>query len=253
LPSYTLFTHTLFTTNEALNMFSPSSAVVALALASSAYAALSFTAPTAAIGFTGGQIANITWVDDGSVPNLSSFGLAKASIYAGNSEQQTSLQLINPSINVADPLFLSFTPDPTIGPNGAEYFIRFESLALKDATDPAIPALAFSHIFTLSGMTGTFNASVQSEIDGQSTAPIGGSAPASTPASTSAPTTGASTPKPSTTPGSTKASGSGSTTAKSAAASGTSAAVPSFAAGSQKLWLGIVTGVFCAAMGAAIL
>ncbi|KAJ7507341.1 hypothetical protein B0H11DRAFT_1971304 [Mycena galericulata] len=232
-------------------MFSPSSAVVALALASSAYAALSFTAPTAAIGFTGGQTANITWVDDGSVPSLQDFGLAKASIYTGNSQQQTSLQLINPSIDVSNPLFLVFTPDPTIGPNGAEYFIRFESLSLKDNTDTAIPALAFSHLFTLSGMTGTFNASVQAEINGQSTAPIGGSA-ASTPAGTSAPTTGASTPKPSTTPASTKASGSGSASAKSAAASGTSAAVPSFAAGSQKLWLGIVTGVLCAAMGAAI-
>jgi len=241
-------------------MFSPSSAVVALALASSAYAAIFFTSPTATIGFTGGQPANITWQDDGTAPSLADFGLAKASIYTGNSQAQTSLQLISGSIDVTNPLSLTFTPDATIGPNGAEYFIRFESLALKDATNQAIPALAFSHIFTLSGMTGTFNASVQSEIDGQSTAPIGGSA-AATSAAAAASTPAASTPAASTagatakasTAATAKASGSGSVSAKAAAASGSSAAVPSFVSGSPKLWIGIVTGVFGAAMGAALL
>ncbi|KAJ7777903.1 hypothetical protein DFH07DRAFT_950974 [Mycena maculata] len=230
-------------------MFSASSAVVALALASSACAEIYFTSPTSTIGFTGGQVANITWYDDGSVPSLASFGLASASIYAGNSIEQTSLQLINASINVTNPLYLTFTPDPTIGPNGAEYFIRFQSLSLMDATNPIYPALAFSHIFTMSGMTGTFNATVQSEIDGQSTAPIGGSAAVS--ATTSASVVGA-TSKTSTVTTS-KASTSGSTTAKSAAASGSSAAAPTFVAGSQKLWLGIATGVFGAVMGAALL
>jgi hypothetical protein len=243
-------------------MFSLSPAVVTLALASSAFAALFVTSPTDAIGFTAGQISNITWMDDGTEPSLSSFGLAKVSVYAGNSRDQTSLQSISDSVDVTNPLFLTFTPDASIGPNAQQYFIRFESLALKDATDPSIPALAFSHVFSLSGMTGTFNAAVQSEIDGQSTAPFGGSAPASTAASTPA-TTAASTPattaKSSTTgvsvtgvSKSTAPSGSASKSAKAAAASGSSAAVPAFVAG-QNLWLGIVTGVFGAVMGAALL
>ncbi|KAJ6591178.1 hypothetical protein DFH09DRAFT_907922 [Mycena vulgaris] len=239
-------------------MFSPSSVVVTLALASSAFAGVFFTSPTAALGFVGGQPANITWQEDNTPPLLSNFGLAKASIYAGNSAQQTSLQLISESIDVSNPLFLSFTPDASIGPNAAQYFIRFESLSLKDANDPAIPALAFSHVFTLSGMTGVFNAEVQSQIDGQSTAPIGGTATAAaTSAANTAATTGnaasttaAGASKPAT---SATASGSASKTAKAAAASGSSAALPAFVAGSQKLWLGIVVGVFGAVMGATLL
>ncbi|KAJ7115779.1 hypothetical protein C8R44DRAFT_628641 [Mycena epipterygia] len=239
-------------------MFSSSTAVVALALASSAFAEIFFTSPTAALGFVGGQPANITWEDDGTAPSLATFGLAKASIYAGNSAQQTSLQLISPSIDVTNPLFLTFTPDATIGPNSPQYFIRFEALNTKDASNPAIPALAFSHQFTLSGMTGSFSAEVQSQIDGQSTAPIGGTAPASsTPTGASSNTPG-STPA-STTPStgasktSAKSSGSATGSAKSSVASGTSAAVPAFVAGSQKLWLGIATGVVAAVMGASIL
>jgi hypothetical protein len=102
----------------------------------------------------------------------------------------------------------------------------------------------------MSGMTGTFNATIQSEIDGQSTAPFGGSAAASTTAATQA----ATTPKASTTAANKSAapSSSASKSAKAAAASGSSAAVPAFVAG-QNLWLGILTGVFGAVMGAALL
>jgi len=233
-------------------MFPLSSAVVTLAIASSAFAALFVTAPTEAISFAAGQLSNITWMDDGSEPSLSSFGLAKVSVYAGNSRDQTMLQPIADSVDVSNPLFLAFTPDASIGPSATQYFIRFESLGLKDAADPSIPALAFSHVFTLSGMTGTFNAVVQSEIDGQSTAPFGGSAaPSSTP-----PSQPSNTPKPSSTEASNSKSASpsaaASKSAKAAAASGSSAAVPAFVAG-QNLLLGIMTGVFGAVMGAALL
>jgi hypothetical protein len=236
-------------------MFSPSSVVVTLALASSVLGGVFFTSPTATIGFTAGQPANITWQEDNTAPLLAAFGLAKASIYAGNSVSQTSLQLISASIDVSNPLFLTFTPDATIGPNAAQYFIRFESLSLKDATDPSIPALAFSHVFTLSGMTGVFDATVQSEIDGQSTAPIGGTAAVSNATTATTATTAKASTTPATGVSKTAASvsGSASKTAKAATASGSSAAVPSFVAGSQKLWLGIVTGVFGAVLGAAIL
>ncbi|KAJ6499430.1 hypothetical protein C8R45DRAFT_803314, partial [Mycena sanguinolenta] len=158
-----------------------SSATVAFALASCAHAALSVTSPTEAISFVGGQPANITWMDDTNQPPLASFGSAKVSIYAGNSIQQTSLQSISNSTDVTNPLFLTFTPDPSIGPDGAQYFIRFESLTVKDPNDASIPLLAFSHVFTMSGMTGAFDAEVLSEISGQSTAPIGGVVTSSTP------------------------------------------------------------------------
>ncbi|KAJ7925169.1 hypothetical protein B0H13DRAFT_1975336 [Mycena leptocephala] len=231
-------------------MFSLSSAVVTLALTSSAFAALAVTSPTESISFVGGQQANITWVDNGAEPSLASFGLAKVSVFTGNSNSQTSLQLIAENVDVTNPLFLLFTPDPSIGPSATEYFIRFESNNLKDTANPNIPALAFSHVFTMSGMTGTFNATIQSEIDGQSTAPFGGSAAASTTAATQA----ATTPKASTTAANKSAapSSSASKSAKAAAASGSSAAVPAFVAG-QNLWLGILTGVFGAVMGAALL
>lgn len=233
-------------------MFSLSSAVVTLALTSSAFAALAVTSPTDSISFVGGQQANITWMDNGAEPSLASFGLAKVSVFTGNSNSQTSLQLIAENVDVTNPLFLLFTPDPSIGPSATEYFIRFESNNLKDTANPSIPALAFSHVFAMSGMTGTFNASVQSEIDGQSTAPFGGSAAAT--AATTAATQAATTSKASTTAANKSAapSSSASKSAKAAAASGSSAAVPAFVAG-QNLWLGILTGVFGAVMGAALL
>lgn len=77
-------------------------------------------------------------------------------------------------------------------------FIRFQSLSLMGPNNSIYPALAFSAKFTyvpaffpltqhrlilfapdrMSGMSGTFNATVQQQIDGQSTAPIGGTAAA---------------------------------------------------------------------------
>jgi len=151
-----------------------SSTLVVLALSASALANVFATAPVASTNFVAGKPCTVSWQDDGQQPSLQSFGPAMVSIYAGNSQQQTLLQTITPSVNVATTQSVIFTPDPTIGPTGNEYFVRFQSLSLKDSTNPQYPALAFSARFTMSGMTGTFNATVQSEINGQSTAPIGG-------------------------------------------------------------------------------
>ncbi|KIM52553.1 hypothetical protein SCLCIDRAFT_1223621 [Scleroderma citrinum Foug A] len=161
------------------------SAIVSLALAASALANVYLTAPVSSTSWPAGQQATITWQDDGQSPSLASFGVAKFSIYVGNANEQTPLQLISANVSVANVSSLTFTPDPTIGPNSDEYFIRVESLNLKDAKSPQYPALAFSAKFTLTGMSGQFNTSVQQEIDGQSTAPIGG---------TAAPTSGTSSP-----------------------------------------------------------
>ncbi|KAH8833884.1 hypothetical protein DL96DRAFT_1578722 [Flagelloscypha sp. PMI_526] len=104
------------------------------------------------------------------LPSLADFGNAKVSIYAGNSQQQTSLQTISESVNVATTSSIQFTPDPKIGPNANEYFVRVESLALKDAASPQFPALAFLAKFTMAGMTGEFSDAVKAQIAGQATA-----------------------------------------------------------------------------------
>lgn len=160
------------------------STFVVLALSASAFATVFVTAPVASTTFPAGTPATVSWQDDGKQPTLQAFGPAVLSIYAGNSQQQTLLQTIAPSVDVSTTQSVIFTPDPTIGSNGNEYFIRFQSISLKDSTQPQYPALAFSAKFSLSGMTGTFNSTVQSQIDGQSTAPIGGTA---APSASSAP------------------------------------------------------------------
>jgi hypothetical protein len=215
-----------------------SKALIALAFASTAFATVFVTEPVASTTYTAGQSAIVQWQDDGNTPTLAAFGPAKISIYAGNAQQQTSLQLLNGSVDVSQVSSITFTPDPTVGPDSSEYFIRFESLSLKDATQPQFPALAFSAKFTLAGMTGTFSAAVQSQINGQTTAPLATpagtgvavSTPATTPAAT-APTTSA----PSlTTVSSKKASSTGSAVA--------SATHSSSAMGVRAGWAGAILG-----------
>lgn len=169
-----------------------SSAFLVLALSASAVANVYVTAPVASTTFHGGQQASISWEDDGQAPTLQAFGPAKVAIFVGNAQQQTQLQSINASIDVSAATSLQFIPDSTIGPDSNEYFIRFDSLSLKDATQTQYPAMAFSAKFSMDNMTGTFAAAVQSQIDGQTTAPLGGattsaaSSASSTPATTTA-------------------------------------------------------------------
>ncbi|KAG1740496.1 uncharacterized protein EDB91DRAFT_352657 [Suillus paluster] len=150
-----------------------SKAAISLALAASALANVFITSPVASTTFTAGQQATVAWQDDGLTPNLTSFGAALVGIYTGNANVQTLLQTISASVDVSTTSSIVFTPDGTIGPNSNEYFVRFTSINLKDATSPQFPAEAFSAKFTMAGMTGTFNSTVQAEINGQSTAPIG--------------------------------------------------------------------------------
>ncbi|KIK82631.1 hypothetical protein PAXRUDRAFT_153602 [Paxillus rubicundulus Ve08.2h10] len=149
------------------------SVLVSLALAASALANLYVTSPIATTTFTAGQQATISWQDNGQSPTLLQFGNATFAIYVGNAIQQTPLQTIVTNVNVSTTSSIVFTPDGTIGPNSSEYFVRVTSLTLMDPTQPQFPAEAFSAKFTMTGMTGTFNSSIQAQIDGQSTAPIG--------------------------------------------------------------------------------
>jgi hypothetical protein len=149
-----------------------SKVLVILSLTSVAFATVYVTAPVATTVYSGGKPAVVTWQESGSSPSLKDFGPTKISIYTGNAQQQTSLQVLNANVDVSTVSSINFTPDPTIGPNSVHYFIRFESISLKDATKNA--ALSFSAQFTLDNMTGTFPPTVLSQIAGQSTAPLGG-------------------------------------------------------------------------------
>lgn len=162
-------------------------ALVLLVLSSQAFATLFITSPTVSTTFTGGKEATISWIDSGATaPSLKDFGPSKVSIYAGNSQQQTSLQTISPSVDVSTTSEIKFTVDASIGPNSKEYFVRIESLSFKDPAQPQYPALAFSSKFTLEGMTGVFTAEVLAQIAGQSTAPLASQTAAVTGASTRA-------------------------------------------------------------------
>jgi len=166
-----------------------SKVLLILYLTSVAFATVFVTSPTAQSVFQAGQNATIAWQDDGSAPSLAAFGLASIAIYVGNAISQTSLQVITSSVNVSNTSSVSFVPQANIGPNGNDYFIRFHSLTLLDNSLSETTSLAFSAKFTLAGMSGTFSAAVQSEIAGQSTAPIGGQTSASIAVSTSVPST----------------------------------------------------------------
>jgi len=211
-----------------------SKALVVLAFASTAFATVFVTAPIASTTYNAGQSAAVQWQDDGNAPTLAAFGPSKISIYAGNAQQQTSLQLLNGSVDVSQVSSITFTPDPTIGPNSNEYFIRFESLSLKDSTQPQFPALAFSAKFTLAGMTGTFSAAVLSQIQGQTTAPLANPSGASVAPTTAPATTTPSAPTGLTTSVSKKASSTGS--------SAPSATHSSSAMGVRAGWAGAILG-----------
>jgi len=161
-----------------------SKALLIFSLISVAFATVEITTPTASTVYSGGQVdAKVEWQDDNNKPLLADFGPAIVSIYVGNTIQQTRLETLGGSVDVSKNSSIIFTVNPSIGPNGNFYFIRFESLGLKDTEGR--PVEAFSHQFNLTNMSGTFSSSILSEIAGTSTAPIGGTSSAASSAATS--------------------------------------------------------------------
>jgi len=223
-----------------------SSTLIALGLASSAFATVFVTAPIASTSWAAGTPQTVTWIDDNAAPLLANFGMASVAICTGNSQQQTCLQTLSAAVDVSTTAAIQFTPDATMGASGSYYFLKFISANMKDATNPTYPAMAFSAKFALTGMTGTFNASVQSEIDGTSTAPIGGgsattAAAASTTAAAATTTTKAASASKSAT-GSAKAAAASSST--SASANGASTLALSGAVGVAGVALALFGGAF---------
>jgi len=183
-----------------------SSAVVfaAAALFSQVSATLYVTAPVAGTDCPAGVVCNLAWDDDGTTPALGTIGVCSIDLCTGGPTQQTCLQNISPAQDVSQIASLPFTPNADIGPSGDFYFIKFISASQKDLANPAQPFTAFSHTFTLSAMTGTFNATVQAQVDSATAsagapsvsvaAPTGSAAPALTtsvkPSGSSTATTG---------------------------------------------------------------
>lgn len=165
-------------------MFSKATSLVALAAAAPAFAGVFVTAPVAGTTWTVGTPVEVKWQDDGSTPSLANIGVCDVAIYTGNQFQQTLLQDIG-TLDVSVNNTIQFQVTPNIGPSSqAVYFIRFTAATLKDATNPNVPYEAFSAKFSLSGATGTFNETVQAQINGIST---GASSPTPSAATSSAP------------------------------------------------------------------
>jgi len=181
-------------------------AVIA-AVTPQAVAELFTTNPTATTVCNAGQSCAITWNDDGVAPALAAIGPCSIGLYAGSAQQQTILQLITASLDVSTTATVAFTPDATVGPDYNGYFIKFISLGLKNPVGSATPYEQFSAKFTLSGMTGTFNSTVQSEISGASVPPTSTPGSTSSASKISTTTTPASVSKSSTTASATKTSG----------------------------------------------
>jgi len=157
--------------------------VAVLAASTPAFAELAVTAPVGTTTCTGGQTCQVTWEDDHTGVTLAQQGNCTIALYTGGAQQQTFLQpIVFPgSVNVSTTSSVSFTVDPTVGPNGSNYFIRFSSTSLANPASTANPYLSFSAKFALAGMTGTFNQTVLNQIAATSTA---ASAPVTTTATT---------------------------------------------------------------------
>jgi len=126
------------------------------------------TAPIAGTTCTGGQVCSVTWNDNRQGVSLAQQGNCTVALYTGGAQQQTFLQPIAypNAINVSTIQTIQFTVDPTVGPNSDQYFIRFSSTSLTNPTSPTNPYLSFSAKFTLAGMSGTFNSTVQQQLAG---------------------------------------------------------------------------------------
>jgi len=211
------------------------SILTAALLAVPAFAAVSITEPVASTSWAAGVQQTIQWQDDGQTYNLTAFGLSEVGVWAGNQIQQTELQMIVASVDVSTTSSITFTPLATIGPDGDYYFIRFTSINMKQAANPMYPEEAFSAKFTLTGMTGTFNATVQAEVNAASSVGAPGAPSTGAPASPSAPAgsvpPAASTPAGASSAGAPKSSGAPTSASHSAAPSTTGAAKTNGASG----------------------
>ncbi|KAF8607326.1 hypothetical protein BDV93DRAFT_520198 [Ceratobasidium sp. AG-I] len=152
-----------------------------------------FTSPVAGTTCTAGQPCTISWNDDNIAPLLAQYGDCTIGVYAGSQQQQSLMQAVTPA-NAASTGSVIFTPDAGMGENSNAYFIKMISTTAADPTNAMYKATAYSAMFTLTGMTGTFSDTVKAQIAGTaaSSGAAGSVAPVTVPATTAAATTSAS-------------------------------------------------------------
>jgi len=134
-------------------MFSLSVLLALLCLRSIALvnAALFILEPFRGTTCHGGQLCNVTWVDNGVEPLLNAIGVTTVGLYTGNQQLIQTL----PPVNVETTSHLSFTPLSAAGPDSDNYYIAFTSTQLN--VSEGIPYLEYSTFFRLRGMSGSFN------------------------------------------------------------------------------------------------
>lgn len=112
----------------------------------------------------GGKRLDIAWNDDGKAPTHRDWGRVNIYLATGSRDVQFKLQTLDRNVSYNQGR-ASCQIDPSVGPNGGYYFIRFEG---TNTTTNAIPAMAFSARFSLDQMKGTFNQTIMSTIQGAS-------------------------------------------------------------------------------------
>lgn len=143
------FTSLSFTFNPAspptTMLFAPLAAL--LGLAAPALATIYTTSPVAATVATAGQVLNVSWVDDGTSPNLTTIGVCSIDLCVGSTTQQTCLQNLGESVDVSLASYLTTTINATAGESGDYWFVRYTSTNYTNATT-AEPYMQFSARFT---------------------------------------------------------------------------------------------------------
>ncbi|KAK0527200.1 hypothetical protein OC835_005048 [Tilletia horrida] len=142
-------------------------AAALLALTQLAHANIVVHSPVAATKAKGGDKLDVEWVDDGKNPTLKSYGAVNVYLCTGSSTVQYKLQTLKSDVKTSRTKG-SWKIDPNAGPNSDKYFLRFEGTNMLAG---GVPPMAFSARFTLSGMKGTWNATILNTNKGASDAP----------------------------------------------------------------------------------
>jgi len=225
-------------------------ATLAATLVPQALANLYITSPVASTTCTAGQACAVSWNDDGTTPALGTIGACTVALFVGSQQTQIQLQSLG-DVDVVQQATASFIPDPTVGGDSDLYFLRFTATNYMVG---AYPYEGFSAKFTLTGMTGTFNATEASLMSAPTSA-IGSSTSG---ASVSTTSVGASTTAAQTTSSgivsstTSKASSTGGTSAKTSSTATTSSGAASPAALASSSALTGVAAVVLSAFLAAV-
>lgn len=130
---------------------------------------------------SGGKNLDVEWKDDGSSPKASDWGNINIYLATGSHDVQYKLQTLDTNVAYNKGTG-SYKIDADSGPSGGFYFLRFEGTAGNGT-----PPMAFSARFSLNGMSGTFNSTVQAQLSSSGgTASAGGAAATVTSAASSA-------------------------------------------------------------------